>query len=98
MADYTPDKTDRTIDFAKVDAAFQKLADTATGNDALEGLNRAILNINRQFTELNENEFHYLITNLVMQRQGGFGPNIKSSETGGARIKNGFLIKTAVPA
>ena len=90
MADYA-------IDFAKVDAAFQQLADTNEGNQALEKLQQAIQGIGKQ-AQLNEHEVHYLITNLVQQRQGGFGPNIKeASATRGARVKSGFLIKTAVP-
>ena len=85
-----------TLDFKKIDAAFQHLADTAEGNAALDSLHKALDGVGKQAHGLNENEVFYLLTNLVQQRQGGFGSNIKTPAAG-ARIKNGFLIKTAVP-
>ena len=85
-----------TLDFKKIDATFQHLADTPEGNAALEGLHKALEGVSKQAHGLNENEVHYVLTNLVQQRQGGFGANIKTAAAG-AKIKSGFLIKTAVP-
>jgi hypothetical protein len=87
---------DHTIDFKKVDAAFQHLADSKDGNTALETLSRALTDVGKQSPGLNEHETHFLLTNLVQQRQGGFGANLKTPAAG-ARVKSGFLIKTAVP-
>jgi hypothetical protein len=88
MADYR-------IDFAKVDSAFQQLASAPEGNEALANLNSALDAVGQQSGDLNEDEVHYLLTNLVQQRLGGFGPNVKEPVEG-ARVVQGFVIKTAV--
>jgi len=98
MADYS-------IDFKKVDAAFQKLADSKDGNAALDGLAKALDNVGAQSGQkLNTHELKYLLTNLVEQKQapGAQGPGFLTPTTGvarvSARVQSGFLIKTAVPA
>ena len=89
------------IDFTKVDAAFQHLADTPEGNAALEQLKKSLDHVGTQVKpHLNNSELHFVLTNLVQQRQGGFGPGIlgaAATSVKGARVKSGFLIKTAVP-
>lgn len=91
MADYS-------IDFKKVDSVFQRLADTREGNAALEQLSKALDGIGGHAKELNSHELHYLLTNLVKQRdQAPKGPALKAvSAAPGSRVKGGFLIKTAV--
>jgi hypothetical protein len=89
MADYS-------VDFKKVDAAFQHLADSPEGNAALDTLSKALDDVGKTAQGLNEHEIHYVLTNLVQQRQGGFGANVKSSAPA-VKIKSSFLIKTAVP-
>jgi len=89
------------IDFGNVDKAFQHLADTPEGNKALSGLAAALDHIGATVKpKLNNHELHFLVTNLVQQRQGAFGPGVlgEGATRGGARVKSGFLIKTAVPA
>lgn len=87
MAEYS-------IDFKKVDAAFQRLADSKEGNAVLEDLSRAFDVVGKQ-SKLNPYETKYVLSNLIEQRQGAQGPNLAK---GGpeATVKSGFLIKTAV--
>lgn len=89
MADYS-------VDFEKVDAAFQHLADSDEGNEALAQLSEALEAVGRQAERLNEHEVHYLLTNLVQQREPGYGPQVNVSQTRGTKSVRGFLIMTAV--
>jgi hypothetical protein len=96
--------THSSIDFTKVDQAFQHLADTAEGNAALTRLGEALDHVGGSLKPaLNPSEVHYLLTNLVQQRHAApFGPGLlgsgatRAGEKAG-RVKAGFFIKTAVP-
>jgi hypothetical protein len=86
----------QTVDFKKVDSAFQHLADSPEGNKALENLNSALNQVSKTAgSDLNSNETHYLLTNLVQQKQGGTGSAALAAAPG-ARVKSGFVIKTSV--
>ncbi|MDT7808079.1 MAG: hypothetical protein QOJ70_1892 [Acidobacteriota bacterium] len=90
---------DYSIDFKKVDAAFQHLADNKDGNAALDQLSKALDHLGGSLQpKLNAYETKYLLTNLIEQRQGAQAAGVIGG-TGGtkSRVKSGFLIKTAVP-
>ena len=101
MPDYRTDvRPDYGIDFTKVDHAFQSLVDSPEGSAALEQLQAALDRIGSAVRpQLNRHEVQYLLVNLVQQRQGAQAPGIVSSAPSvkSARVKSGFLIKTAVP-
>ena len=53
-------------------AAFQNLADTAEGHQALEELNQAYAAFKKKVKpDLNDYEFKYLLDHLVLQREIG---------------------------
>lgn len=85
-----------SIDFSKVDKAFQSLADTKEGNASLEQLRKALDNVASSVNpQLNEQEARYLVNNLVQQRVGGFSAGILK-EVEGARKVSTFILKTSV--
>lgn len=62
----------RSIDVDVVSAAFQYLADTAEGHQALEDLNTAYAAFKQKVKpQLNDFEFKYLLDFLVLQREVG---------------------------
>jgi hypothetical protein len=89
------------IDFAKVDAAFQHLADSPEGGTALDQLAKALDHVaSNAKPQLNRAEAHFLLTNLVQQRSAPFGPGLVGAgvaKAGNAKTRSGFFIKTAVP-
>ena len=87
------------IDFKRVDAAFQQLANTDKGAAALEQLRKAHDAIGDAVKpKLNQFELHYLLTNLTEQREAAHGPGLVGKRAPGVSFKSGFFIKTAVPA
>lgn len=88
-----------SIDFDKVDAAFQQLASSDKGGAALEQLRAAHSAIGDALKpKLNQYELHYLLTNLTEQREASHGPGLLGKRAAGVKFKSGFFIKTAVPA
>lgn len=80
-----------SIDFEKVDAAFQRLGDE--GSETLSRLDQLLDEVAQQAGgNLNEHEAHYLLTNLVQQREKGYAQNIDPD----GRSVSGFHLRTAV--
>jgi hypothetical protein len=83
-----------TIDFQKVDKAFQRLATDPNAQTQLAGLNTALTNLKSALPGLNDHEAHYVASSLLNQRVG-----VQSNvQPGGANSTtvHGFVIKSAV--
>ena len=90
---------DDSVDFKKVDAAFQHLADSDDGKAALQGLSDAIDGVAAQVSDLNDGELHYVLVHLVNQREAGPATDDELFRVAdGAQVTSGFRILRAVPA
>ena len=85
------------INFSKVDAAFQSLADSDEGQKALDQLSQALDAVGGATSDLNDEEQHYLLVHLVNQRDAGPATNDELFATTDTRTVSGFRILTAVP-
>jgi hypothetical protein len=81
------------IDFKKVDAAFQHLANDPKGQSQLAEFGAAIGKLKGALPSLNEFEAQYVAANLLQQRVG-VQSNIVNA--GGVKVVHGFVIKSAV--
>lgn len=84
-----------TIDFNKVDGAFQHLASDPQGQSQLAEFGTALSKLKSALPNLNEHEAQYVATSLLQQRVG-----VQSNVTTGssAKVIHGFVIKSAVKA
>jgi hypothetical protein len=87
-----------TVDFAKIDTAFQQLAASDQGTRALAALAAALTDVTNVASGLNSAEAHYLLVNLVNQREQGPAVQHQPLSVSDARAVSGFKILTAVPA
>jgi hypothetical protein len=90
----------RTLDFDKVDAAFQHLGHTAEGHKVLEALNGVINQLHTSVKPgLNSFELRYVLQNLIQQRDFSDSKGATASAAPQApTVASGFRIQTAVPA
>jgi hypothetical protein len=87
-----------TVDFAKIDAAFQQLTASDQGTGALAALSAALTGVTNVASDLNSAEAHYLLVNLVNQREQGPAVQHQPLSGSNAQAVSGFKILTAVPA
>ena len=85
------------IDFSKVDAAFQQLADTDEGQAALDGLAAALDGVLAVAADLNDEEQHYVLVHLVNQREDGPATDDELFQVPDAKPVARFRILSAVP-
>jgi hypothetical protein len=86
-----------TIDFSKVDAAFQHLATDPQGQSHLQELfGTALARLKGGLPGLNDHEAQYVAASLLNQRVGAQSNIQHQGGTGTARVMHGFVIKTAV--
>lgn len=82
-----------TIDFGKVDAAFQQLANDKQGQAELSAFAAALDTLRKAMPTLNEYEAQYVASALLHQRVG-VPSNIE--RTANLKTVSGFVIKSAV--
>jgi len=82
-----------TIDFKKVDAAFQHLANDAKGQSYLAEFGAALTKLKGGLSGLNDHEAQYVTSSLLNQR---VGVQSNADKAGGAKLVHGFVIKSAV--
>jgi hypothetical protein len=83
-----------TIDFNKVDAAFQHLANDPKGQADLADFGAALRKLKGALPGLNAHEAQYVASSLVHQTVGAQS-NIQQSGGAGKTV-HGFVIKSAV--
>lgn len=81
-----------TIDFKKVDAAFQHLANDPKGQAQLAEFGAALNKLKGGLTGLNDHEAQFVASSLLNQRVG-VQSNIDKAH---GKVVNGFVIKAAV--
>ena len=82
-----------TIDFTKVDAAFQHLANDPSGQSHLAEFGQALNKLKSGLPGLNDHEAQFVASSLLHQRVG-VQSNI--DKAGGSKLVHGFVIKSAV--
>jgi hypothetical protein len=83
-----------SIDFKKVDAAFQHLASDPQGQSHLDEFGSALHKLKGGLPGLNDHEAQYVASALLNQRVG-VQSNIHAGGTA-AKTVHGFVIKSAV--